>query len=147
MQLVVTVSDVLNAVGERLGACVKSGQCANCRFKLELESQLQSKHNELSRWEAELKGDKDKMASLQSQLTKLGAELRTERDKADQLQSLLHEATGRQIALQGQKDALQQRVDQVRMCAPQWCACVWVGIVFRRTYFSKSISILISPGG
>ena len=27
MQLVVTVSDILNAVGERLGACVKSGQC------------------------------------------------------------------------------------------------------------------------
>ena len=96
----------------------------HCRFKLELESQLQSRHIELSRWEAELKGDKDKMASLQSQLTKLGAELQTERDKADQLQSLLHEATGRQIALQGQKDALQQRVDQVRMCAPQWCACV-----------------------
>ncbi len=82
------------------------------RFKLESESQLQLKQNELSQWEAKIKCDRDKTTSLQSEITKLSAELQSERDKADRLQSLLNETMARQITLQGQKDVLQQKVDQ-----------------------------------
>lgn len=57
--------------------------------------------------------DREKMASLKSETQGLTTELQTERDKAERLQSLLQEATGRQITLQGQKDALQQKVDKV----------------------------------
>ena len=59
--------------------------------------------------------DREKMASLNSETQRLNTELQVERGKSERLQSLLQEATGRQITLQGQKDALQQKVDQVSM--------------------------------
>jgi len=83
------------------------------RYKLECDVALQSKRNELARWETELRTGQQQLSYLQSEIQRLGAELREEKGKTESLQDLLHEATTQQVAFQHQKDALQQKVDQV----------------------------------
>ena len=65
------------------------------------------------RWETELRAGQQQLSHLQSESQRLVVELKEERGKTERLQGLLHEATSHQITLQHQKDALQEKVDQV----------------------------------
>jgi len=96
------------------------------RFKLDLESQLAMKQNELSTWEARLQSDQGKAESAQASLIKLTSQLQAEREKSDKLQTLYHESMSRQITLQGQKDSLQSRVEQVVLFI--YISCMYVPI-------------------
>ena len=74
---------------------------------------MQSKREELTRWEAGLQSKQQQVSSMESECQRLSGELRGEREKAERLQGLLHDTTSKLVILQQQKDALQQKVDQV----------------------------------
>ena len=65
------------------------------------------------RWETELRASQQQVSHVHSEFQRLAVELKEERGKTERLQGLLHEATSHQITLQHQKDAMQQKVDQV----------------------------------
>ena len=65
------------------------------------------------RWETELRASQQQVSHTHSECQRLAVELKEERGKTERLQGLLHEATSHQITLQHQKDALQQKMDQV----------------------------------
>lgn len=83
---------------------------------MELESQLQSKDRELMKLETEYRMDRGRLASSKSDHQVLITELQEERRKEERVQQLLQEATDRQIALEGQNQALQKQLDQVCVC-------------------------------
>ena len=74
---------------------------------------MQSKDRELLRLESEYRMDRGRLASSKSDHQVLASELEEERKKGEKAQQLLQEATDRQIALEGQNQALLKQLDQV----------------------------------
>lgn len=83
------------------------------KYCLECEGQHQSKRDELMKWELELTAKQERLSVLESECQRVGGELREERGRVERLQELLHDTTSKQVALQQQKDVLQQRLAQV----------------------------------
>lgn len=83
------------------------------RYHLELESQLQSKERELMKQESQHEMDRGRLASSKTDQQVIAAELEEERRKGERMQQLFQEATDKQIALESQKQALQQQIEQV----------------------------------
>ena len=65
------------------------------------------------KWESECKIDRGRLASSKSDQQVITADLQEERRRGERLQQLLQEATDGQIALECQKEALQQQIEQV----------------------------------
>ena len=79
------------------------------RGKVEYELQLQAKYSEVKHWE-------DTISLLKLENKKLVDELNQEKVTVEDFRAQLHEAIGKQVVLQKQKDEIQAKMMQVSTC-------------------------------
>ena len=75
---------------------------------------MRSKCEDIARREARLEAERGRLSVLQDAKSRLASELAEERARGEGLQARLHDVTTLHITLQREKDAMQEKLTQVR---------------------------------